>query len=77
MLYKGSELWKNIEYTNDIERLTNMSKYIDGAVLYHHTVGDNENLKFFKEAQNHWLSKVKIKVRVRKNTKADEKTTNI
>ena len=71
--YKGSELWKNIEYTNDIDQLSNMSKYIDGAVLYHETIKDEDNLRFFKEAQTHWMTKVKVKVRIRKN----EKTANI
>jgi hypothetical protein len=67
--YIGSELWKNIEYTNDIDQLTNMSKYIDGAVLYHRTVNDENNLTFFLKAQDHWLTKVRVKVRIRKNEK--------
>jgi hypothetical protein len=65
--YKGSELWKNIEYTNDIDQLSNMSKYIDGAVLYHETIKDEDNLQFFRKAQEHWISKVMIKVRIRKH----------
>lgn len=65
--YKGSELYKNVEYTNDIEQLHNMVKYIDGAVTYWEMVGDQDNLKFFKQAQQHWLTKVKVKVRKSKS----------
>lgn len=61
--YEGSELWKHVEYTNDIDQLINMSRYIDGAVLYHETTGDEENATFFKEAQKHWMTKIKVKVR--------------
>lgn len=61
--YKGSELWKNIEYTNDIDQLHNMSKYIDGAILYHQSLADNDNVKFFQSASEHWMTKVKITVR--------------
>lgn len=61
--YEGSELWKNVEYTNDIDQLYAMVRYIDGAVLYHDTIKDEDNLKFFKKAQEHWLTKVKVKVR--------------
>jgi hypothetical protein len=61
--YKGSELYKNIEYTNDIDQLHNMCKYIDGAIGYHQCLGDIDNIDFFKEAQKHWQSKVKIVIR--------------
>lgn len=65
--YKGSELWKNIEYTNDLEQLSNMAKYIDGAVVYHEQNKDDDNANFFKEAQSHWQTKVKVKIRKTKN----------
>ena len=73
--YKGSECWKNIEYTNDIDQLSNMVMYIDGAILYHRTIGDEDNLQFFQKAKEHWMTKVKIKVRIRKSK--NENTSSI
>lgn len=67
IIYEGSELWKNIEYTNDIEQLSNMAKYIDGAVNYHEQIGDKDNADFFRKAQKHWQTKVKVKIRKSKS----------
>lgn len=61
--YEGSELWKNIEYNNDIEQLYNMSRYIDGAVIYHKTTGDKDNEEFFTAASDHWKTKIQITIR--------------
>lgn len=61
--YEGSELWKNVEFTNDIEQLNNMVRYIDGAVCYWEQVGDQQQIDFFKSAQSHWMTKVRVKVR--------------
>lgn len=61
--YEGSELWKNVEYTNDIEQLSNMARYIDSAIVYHNQRGDKENENFFIEAQAHWQTKVKVTIR--------------
>lgn len=66
MIYEGSELWKNIEHTNDLEQLSNMARYIDGAVTYHEQNKDEENAEFFRQAQRHWQTKVKVKVRTRR-----------
>jgi nitrate reductase NapAB chaperone NapD len=49
--YEGSALWKHIEYTNDMEALSNMAKYIDAAIIYHEQNEDADNAEFFKEAQ--------------------------
>jgi hypothetical protein len=67
--YKNSEVWKNIEHTNDIDQLYCMVRYIDGAIMYHHMQGDKDNEMFFQEAKDHWLTKVKIKVRKSKPKK--------
>lgn len=63
MGYAGSQLQTHVENTNDIEQLYNMVKYIDGAVTYWEQVGDKEQIEFFKAAQEHWKTKVKVTVR--------------
>jgi hypothetical protein len=52
--YFNSELWKNIEYNNDSERLLNVGRAIASALKHWTEEGNEEQKAFFEAAKNHW-----------------------